>query len=153
MMIKTIPFACGIAATLLLQLGGCVSAPADTTLSTLSKKTAISGMPMTAWFFYELQRDCTSAGVPTILVTQHAAHGEVVTKEADHFPEFPSTNPRSACNTKKSPSAVIVYTPADNYVGLDQFSIKAVFHGGQATEKKFVVTVEAPPNTHAGAGR
>ena len=51
MMIKTLPFACGIAATLLLQLGGCVSAPADTTQSTLSKKTAISGMPMTAWFF------------------------------------------------------------------------------------------------------
>jgi hypothetical protein len=153
MMTKTIPFACGIGAALLLQLGGCVSAPAGSTQSTLSKKTAISGMPMTAWFFYEMQRDCTSAGVPTILVTHHAAHGEVVAKEVDHFPEFPSTNPRSACNTQKSPSAVVVYTPADNYVGLDQFSIKAVFHGGQAIEKQFVVTVDAPPNGHAGAGQ
>lgn len=153
MMIKTIPFASCIAAVLLLQLGGCVSTPTDTTQATLSKKTAISGMPMTAWFFYELQKDCTSAGVPTILVTKHAAHGEVVSKKVDHFPEFPSTNPRSACNTQKSPSAVVVYTPADNYVGLDQFSIKAVFHDGQAMGKTFVVTVEAPPNTHAGAGQ
>jgi hypothetical protein len=102
MMIKTIPFASCIAAVLLLQLGGCVSTPTDTTQATLSKKTAISGMPMTAWFFYELQKDCTSAGVPTILVTKHAAHGEVVSKKVDHFPEFPSTNPRSACNTQRA---------------------------------------------------
>jgi hypothetical protein len=150
---KTIPIALMIASGASFLLGGCVSGPASAPVrasalsakSTAPEKTAISGVPMTAYLFYEVQPDCTSSGVPIILVTKPAAHGEIDTKEIERYPEYPSNNSRFECNHTKSPMAVVIYTPAKDFVGTDLFSVKAVFHNGQAIERKFPVRVEAKP--------
>jgi hypothetical protein len=147
---KTICFTPVIGAALLLQLGGCVSAPSA---QTKFEKTAIAGLPTVVYVFYEMQRDCTSDGVPTVLVTQPASHGEIVSQETKRFPEYPSSNPRSECNKERHPSTVVLYTPALDYVGADQFSIKAVFHNGQTMERQFVFTVAGKPPARPVAGQ
>jgi len=117
-----------------------------------TRKTAFSGIPMTLRYYYQVNPDCTSGGMPVVTITQPASHGSVaVRNDADQYPDFPSTNQRYECNKKKTPSASIVYTPEKAFVGTDTFLVKVVFPTGNASAEQFEVTVDQPHDVQSGA--
>jgi hypothetical protein len=139
--------------TLSAMLVGCVIAPQNgrntPTVGAPSAeikpidKTAFSGVPEKLGDFSELNADCTSAGRPTIVITQAASHGSVaIQNDAESYSNFPSTNQRYECNKKKSPSVGVVYTSEKSFVGTDRFKVKRVSHWGDVLTQEYVVTVE-----------
>jgi hypothetical protein len=113
------------------------------------QKTTFSGAVQPVWYFYSLNPDCTSAGVPIVEVVQAPFHGSILIENVKHFTEYPSTNQRYECNRKKSPGVAVVYTSEKSFVGTDRFAVKSVFASGNVQTKEFVVTVDPPPSAHS----
>ena len=132
--------------------GGCVTPPQSAPRSKAVEKTTFSGQALVVYFFYAVQIDCSSAGLPKVWVTGAAAHGSVALKNVDHFTEYPATNQRFECNKKKNPSVEVVYTSDKNFVGVDRFTVKCLFPAGNVTTEEFLITVEKSPATEPTSG-
>ena len=128
-----------------ILIGGCVTPPQAVPGPKALQKTTFSGMALNVYYFYAVQVDCTSAGLPTVWVTSAASHGSVELQNVDHFTEFPATNQRYECNKKKNPSIAVVYTSDKSFVGFDRFTVKCVFPAGNVTTQEFLITVEKSP--------
>jgi hypothetical protein len=136
-----------------ILIGGCVETPQSDRGLKAFHKTTFSGTSLSVWYFYAVQMDCTSAGLPTVWVTSAAAHGSVEIQNVDHFTEYPATNQRFQCNKKKSPSVEVIYTSDKNFVGTDKVTLKCVFPAGNVTIRKFQITVESPPTNQPTKGQ
>ena len=132
-------------AVVAMLIGGCVAPPQAVPASTAIRKTTFSGRNLNVWYFYAVQVDCTTAGLPTVWVTSAPSHGSVEIQNVERFTEYPATNPRVECNKKKSPSVDVVYTSGKAFVGVDKFTVKCVFPSGDVQTKEFLITVEQPP--------
>ena len=109
---------------------------------------------MTLKYYYQVNPDCTSGGMPVVTITQAASHGSVVIQnDVEHYSDFPSTNQRYECNKRKSPSVGLVYTSEKAFVGADRFSVKVVFPMGNASAEQFEVTVEQPYSVQPGTAQ
>jgi hypothetical protein len=128
-------------------LSGCVSAPTPHLVKLpVSETTVLAGNDLIASWFYDLHPDCTPAALPTVKVTQTAAHGEVVIRsDGEHYTEYPPTNDRHPCNKKKSPAVAVIYTADRSYVGPDGFTVKAIFEDGLVLEKQIAITIKPRP--------
>ena len=135
-------FAYAVGALVAIVMGGCVT----TSQTKPVEKTAFSGTALNVWYFYSVEIDCTSGGLPTVSVTSAASHGSVQIQNVEHFTEYPSTNQRYECNKKKSPSVAVVYTSGRSFVGVDRFVVRCVYPSGNVQTKEFVLTVEQPPS-------
>ena len=143
------------------MLVGCVSAPQNGRKNPgegmdlgefLVQRTAFSGIPEPVYDYLSVWPDCTSAGMPVVTITHPASHGSLLIQhDVESYPNFPSTNQRYECNKRKSPSAVILYTPDKTYVGTDSFSVKVVYSSGGTRKDHLVVTVERPPKDQPDA--
>ena len=92
--------------------------------------------------FLEINPDCSAMGFPTIRVTTQPTNGVVTLLKGKGFPRFPSSNPRSACNTRRVPAIVLEYRPSPGFVGSDTFTLDAFFHNGGEENVTFNVTVK-----------
>ena len=140
---RFIHFACVFA----IFNSGCASTRPNGAAATPIEKTTFSGTVQTVYYFYAVNPDCTSGGLPTLEVVRAASHGSISFQNVEHYTEFPSTNQRYECNKQKSPSVAVVYTSEETYVGTDRFAVKSVFPSGSSQTKEFVVTVEPPHRT------
>lgn len=127
-----------------ILIAGCVTTPPAAQGQRAVQKTTFSGTALSVYYFYAVQMDCTSAGLPTVWGTSAASHGSVELQNVDHFSEFPATNQRFECNKKKNPSIAVVYTSDKTFVGVDRFTVKCVFPAGNVTTEEFLITVEKP---------
>jgi hypothetical protein len=128
-----------------IVVGGCATAPQNAQEPKLIEKTTFTGTALNLWYFYSVQMDCTPDDLPAVSVTRAASHGSVKIRSVDHFTEYPSTNPRSECNKKKSPSVVVVYTSEKSFVGVDRIEVKCLYSSGRVVTREFAITVEQPP--------
>jgi hypothetical protein len=146
---------------LVAMLVGCVIAPQNgrnaagiggvKSVETPIQRTAFSGTPETVGYYYFVNPDCTSGGMPVVTITQAVSHGSLlIQNDAKHYSAFPSTNQRYECNKRKNPSAGVVYTSEKAFVGTDGFSVKVVFPDGSTRSEHFVVSVEQPPKDQPG---
>ncbi len=120
--------------------------------STPIQRTAFSGIPQSLGYFHQLNADCSSLGLPIVMVTQAASHGSVlIQNDVESYPNYPVTNQRYECNKKKTAGVGVVYTSEKIFVGTDRFSLKRVSESGDALTLEYVVTVEQPPKAQPGA--
>ena len=132
------------AAGFLLIVGGCANTPPPQVSANpiVTEKTVLAGNDWLAYWFYDLNADCTPAALPTVKITQAATHGEVaIRSDGQLYPKYPSTNDRHECNKQKSPAVAVIYTADRTYVGMDRFSVKATFAEGIVMERQFLITV------------
>ena len=131
-----------VAGGLAMLLGGCVGTQNVTALAPISN-TAFSGTALTVYYFYSLNPDCTSAGVPFVEVARASGHGSVIVqKGVNHYTEYPSTSQRYKCNVNKSASVAVTYTSDATFLGTDRFSVRCIYPSGNVSKKDFVVNVE-----------
>ncbi|MDB5978793.1 MAG: hypothetical protein JWR07_5553 [Nevskia sp.] len=105
------------------------------------QRVALSGSPQRLGFYYMVNPDCTSAGVPKVLVDQQPAHGSVTLSQVQDYSAFPSNNQRYGCNRQKNPGTVVSYTPAPGYTGPDQVSVTAIFRDGNPKVVSYDISV------------
>ena len=125
----------------IVLLSGCVSAPTDVEQGPLLR-TAFSGTPQRIGFFYEVNPDCTSAGLPTLRIKQQPAHGAVELGNAQDYTSFNPGSQRYDCNKQKSPGIAVSYTSQSGYIGPDQVLLEAVYTNGHAKTVSYSISVE-----------
>jgi hypothetical protein len=81
-------------------------------------------------------------GVPVIRVQAAPTHGTLVSEAGDYFTTYPKENQRYACNVKKSTGALVYYTSAPGYTGVDSALINVVFPDGGTRTIRYSIAVE-----------
>jgi len=137
--------------------------PADTNNPTIARptgapesllKSALSGIPQFLEHFHELNADCTSMGMETVIVTRAPSHGSVVIQNnVESYPNYPPANQRYECNKRRAPSVAIMYTSEKAFVGTDRFTVHRVSHSGNLRVYEYIVTVEQLHSTEVGAAK
>lgn len=88
-----------------------------------------------------INEDCTSTGEIVARLTQPPHNGSVQFKPTTDYPNFPKTNPRSACNRQKVAAIQVAYTPKPGFTGDDSFGIDIIFPNGVARQSIYPVNV------------
>jgi clan AA aspartic protease (TIGR02281 family) len=141
------------ARSLLAQLGNdrratSASKPGENpVLSQEPSATVLAGTRTRIASHYFLERDCTSPGIPRIQIKVVPANGKVEALAGEGFPNFPTKNPRVACNSQKSQQAQLWYTANKGFVGTD--SIEYQVFNPNGTTRHFVTRIKVDPDTAA----
>jgi hypothetical protein len=77
-----------------------------------------------------LNPDCTPDGQIVVRMTQPPQHGRVTIRNGRAFPNYPSSNIRNVCNTRRVPAVESYYRPEPGYTGFDSVSFETIFPGG-----------------------
>ncbi len=104
-------------------------------------RVAASGKQIKLGFFGSANPDCSSAGDPTVRVTQTPEHGRVSTPAARDFPTFSQSNVRSVCNTRRLPGRVAWYTSQRGFVGTDQVVLEVFYTSGVMRRYHYAIEV------------
>jgi hypothetical protein len=104
-------------------------------------KVVVSGKPLIVYWTAATNPDCTSAGNVEIRVTEGPEHGRLTIRRAGVFPNFPESNPRSACNRRRVPGVEVIYTSQRGYVGSDNIVLEAFFPQGRGVRVRTPIQV------------
>lgn len=74
--------------------------------------------------------DCRSSGQVVMRVTQPHQHGRVTIRSGGVFPNFPASNVRNVCNTRRVPGVEAYYRPEPGYLGFDSVGFETIFPSG-----------------------
>ena len=107
---------------------------------------AISGREQQVSFYLAVNPDCSSLGIPVVVVKRSPAHGSVRMAQGDTFPGYAADNPRHVCDSKKVPAILVFYTSEKGYVGPDEFDISALYANGETSADTLQINVIASPN-------
>jgi hypothetical protein len=103
--------------------------------------TVLSGRPLKLHFAYSVNPDCSLRGRPTIRITRAPEHGRVTVTQAMDFPNFPTSNIRSVCNTRRVGGTAIIYVSQRGFVGTDNVQDDTIFPDGHVTQHSSTITV------------
>jgi hypothetical protein len=92
--------------------------------------------------YYSIHEDCSSMGSAVARIINQPLHGTVSIREGREFPNFPQSNPRSACNKETVPATLVYYRPGPGYVGTDSFDVDAILASGADRPNHINVTVK-----------
>src|SRR5947209_555494 len=92
--------------------------------------------------YQSLNPDCSSMGYPTVTVVTPPANGRLVVSKGRDFPNYPPSNPRSFCNTRRTPGTVVEYRPNRGFVGSDAFTLDIIYASGDERNDSFNITVK-----------
>lgn len=59
-----------------------------------------------------------------------AQHGRVTIRSGGVFPNFPASNVRNVCNTRRVPGVEAYYRPEPGYLGFDSVGFETIFPSG-----------------------
>jgi|SRR5579872_5540499 len=104
-------------------------------------KVVASGRPLNLYHAYAINPDCTSAGAIIVRIEQAPAHGRVTVRHTGVFPNFPESNPRSACNRRRVPGVQVVYVSQRGYLGPDLVVLVVLFPAGQGVRVRVPIRV------------
>ena len=79
-------------------------------------------------------------GEIVVRITQAPQHGRVAIKNSRSFPNFPSSNSRSTCNTRRSPGVEAFYQPASGYTGFDSVAFEVIYPTG--SDRQFSANIQ-----------
>ena len=134
-----------------LALGGCVTQQQATVTphpvvaaarERLVNKTTVAGSTVEIERVTAVNPDCSPVGRVVLRVTQEPVHGTARIADRDAFPSYPPANPRSACNTRRVPSAEIDYVPAPGFIGADFLAYEIITPDGRDVPTKASITVK-----------
>jgi hypothetical protein len=93
-------------------------------------------------FYLSLNPDCTLMDYPVVKITTSPANGELFLSKGAAYPNFAASNPRSACNTKRSPAMIVEYRPNQGFTGSDSFTLDVIFPSGGERTDNYNITVK-----------
>jgi hypothetical protein len=108
------------------------------------KKSVVSGTTLSLGTSIVVNHDCTSRGLAMVSTKQQPSHGVIRTFQKDDYPNFPQTNPHSACNKNKLPGIAIEYTPVSGFTGTDVATMEVISPDGDPQELDYIITVLPP---------
>ena len=104
-------------------------------------KVAASGKQIHLGFYGSANPDCSSAGDPTVRVTQAPEHGRVNTPAVRDFPTFAQSNIRSVCNTRRLAGRAARYVSQRGFVGTDQVVLEVFYTSGSMRRYHYMINV------------
>jgi hypothetical protein len=91
----------------------------------------VAGHEVKVYWAYSLNPDCTPNGQIVVRLTQQPQHGRIAIRNARLFPNYPSSNIRYVCNTRRVPGIEAYYHPASGYIGFDTAAFESIFPNGE----------------------
>ena len=88
--------------------------------------------------FYAVNPDCSSRGLPTVVIAMRPAHGAASVERHDGQPNFPASSPYAVCNANTVPATGVTYTPANGYSGPDTLTLDETTPDG----KRLVIRID-----------
>ncbi|WP_158812045.1 hypothetical protein [Beijerinckia sp. L45] len=103
--------------------------------------------------FYALDPTCATIGLPTVQLVAGPSNGTIEARHARDFPNFPTSNVRVKCDTRRVPVTEVLYRATPGFVGVDSVTYDIVFPRGQLRRYRRVIVVRpgAPPSADAGS--
>lgn len=95
----------------------------------------------TLGFYTSINPDCTQTDRTVVRIIAPPEHGTASFHNGDMYTSFPRENPRSACNDKRIPGALVKYKSEDGYIGGDTFRALIIYPDGTATEATYNIVV------------
>jgi len=105
-------------------------------------RTMPEGGKLLLFGYTALNPDCTSAGEIVVRVMSAPSHGVVTMKRGTTFPNFPSSNPREACNRRRAPSLNVEYRPERGFLGTDYITLDVFCPDGCNRTDQFTINVK-----------
>jgi hypothetical protein len=93
-------------------------------------------------FIYSLNPDCSNADEADTRITKNPQHGKVEITPGEGFPNFPESDIRHACNTKKVPGHRVMYTPEAGYTGKDTMQMEFIYPLGGDWFENYSISVK-----------
>jgi hypothetical protein len=88
-----------------------------------------------------LNEDCSSVGKTVVKIAPKPAHGVAEIRYVDGYPNYPASNPRSACNKRAVAGVELWYRPEAGYAGDDSLSVDYFPPEGREFSKSYFITV------------
>jgi hypothetical protein len=85
--------------------------------------------------------DCSSLGPTTIRLIEQPANGRIEIRQGSDFPNFPTSNQRSACNSRRVVSTQVWYMPNASFSGTDTARVDVIGPTGFSSQKTYSISV------------
>lgn len=95
----------------------------------------------TIGFYTAINPDCTQSDRTVVRIIAPPEHGTASFQNGEMYTSFPRENPRSACNDKRVPGAMVKYKSEEGYTGGDTFRALIIYPDGSATEATYNIVV------------
>jgi len=109
-----------------------------------TRRVPASGKPRVLEDVTYLNADCSVIEDVETTVTKEPQHGSATIETSERYPSYPKDAVRSRCNDRKVKSQQLVYKPALNFTGDDQFEVQTLYANGQVVEYSYHVKVVGP---------
>ena len=93
-------------------------------------------------YFYSLNPECSSLGMPEIVLTAAPQNGTFQARAGHDYPKFSTDSNYHVCNSKLVPAAQFFYQSNAGYVGQDTVSVGLTFPDGGKREMTYKITVQ-----------
>ncbi|MFH6782102.1 MULTISPECIES: hypothetical protein [Methylobacterium] len=103
------------------------------------EKVVKPGQAQKIGWFVSVDPTCRSVGAWTVNLIEPPGKGRITVEQGSEYPEFPPTNPRSACNKRKVPATRLIYAAPPGAGDDDQFTIEIVDPLGNAKQVRYHV--------------
>jgi hypothetical protein len=105
-------------------------------------KAVLSSKLLILDWFAEVNPDCTNIRYPEIRITQQPQHGRLQIIKTTVFPNFPPSNVRHVCNTRRVPGIEVHYSSEKGFVGTDIVALEVFTAGGSSRNRRHTISVK-----------
>jgi hypothetical protein len=91
-----------------------------------------------------LNADCTIIEDIETTITKEPQHGSATIETHQRNPSYPKDSVRAKCNERKVKSQQLIYKPALNFIGDDEFEVEVLGSNGMVSQYTYHVKVVGP---------
>ena len=103
-------------------------------------RIVLSGARTKVGMSYNLNADCTSAGIPSVRIVEAPKRGKVEIVNEEDYTNYSKDAQQYKCNEKKTEMVNYYYKSNEGFRGKDRFAVEMFFSNGQY--RKVVVNVD-----------
>ena len=131
---------------LLTGLTGCVASQGNNSEDAINRDgwslATVSGREISIERAYEVNPDCSSAGMPYIQAISGPSNGTISIKSEKVFPGYKPDNIRSKCNSQIVDGIKVYYKPNPGFIGKDRVITRLSHTNGTMYESTIDITVK-----------
>lgn len=86
--------------------------------------------------------DCSSGGIPTVVVTTPPANGTLWSEPASEYPHFTKDNQRYECNKLALPGTGVFYKSNEGFTGTDTATIHVINPNGTFRDVSYSIIIK-----------